>query len=245
MNAADVRDLFDYNSWANARVLDAAARVAADLFVDPAPVTTRNLRGTLVHQLDVEWSWRRRWQGLDEAELLRDEDFPTVAALGVRWREDEREMRAFLAGLGHGDPNRPVDLGGPHPPPLWLLMLHVVNHGTQQRADAAVLLTRYGSSPGGLDVADFARARAANAGDRVAPTARDVRPGSADTPERRSFGARAARQSRTRGRPAWPAPRPVSPRTSSPPRSLAAWERSPVRPGWRKAGCRDARHRRR
>ena len=183
MNAADVRDLFDYNYWANGRVLAAAARVSAEQFADPAPVTTRNLRGTLVHQLDVEWSWRRRWRGLAEGEELRDEDFPTVAALAARWREDEREMRAYLAGLGDDDPGRSVDLGGPHPPPLWHLMLHVVNHGTQQRGDAAVLLTRYGRSPGGLDVADFARHRAAANVDRPAVSpARDVAPGLADTP---------------------------------------------------------------
>ena len=157
MNAADVKDIFDYNYWANARVLDATARVRADLFVDPAAVTTRNLRGTLVHQLDVEWSWRRRWQGLEEAAVLSDEDFPTVAALAARWHEDEWEMRAYLAGLVDDEVTRLLDLGGDHPPPLWHLFLHVVNHGTQQRADAAVLLTRYGCSPGGLDVADFAR----------------------------------------------------------------------------------------
>ena len=136
-----------------------------------------------MHQLDVECSWRRRWQGLAEGEALRDEDFPTVAALAARWREDEREMRAYLAGLGDDDPARPVDLGGTRPPPLWLLMLHVVNHGTQQRGDAAVLLTRYGCSPGGLDVADFARDRAAASVDRPAVSPiRDGPPGSADTP---------------------------------------------------------------
>ena len=156
MNAADVRYLFDYNYWANARVLSAAARIGAEQFIDPAPVTTRNLRGTLVHQLDVEWSWRWRWQGLAEGEALRDEDFPTMAALAARWREDEREMRGYLTGLGNDDPTRPFQLGGSRPL-LWHLMLHVVNHGTQQRGDAAVLLTRYGCSPGGLDVADFAR----------------------------------------------------------------------------------------
>ncbi len=43
MNVADVRDLFDYNYWANGRVLDAAARLSPEAFVDPATVTTRDL----------------------------------------------------------------------------------------------------------------------------------------------------------------------------------------------------------
>ncbi len=164
MNVADVRDLFDYNYWANGRVLDAAARLSPEAFVDPATVTTRDLRSTLVHQLDVEWSWRLRWQRLDEpAEELSASDFPTALALADRWREEEREMRAYLATLGDDDLARPFDIGSGHPLPLWQQLVHVINHGTQQRSDAAVLLTRHGRSPGDLDFGYFAHERAAAA----------------------------------------------------------------------------------
>lgn len=164
MNVADVRDLFDYNYWANGRVLDAALSLSAERFADPATVTTRSLRGTLVHQLDVEWSWRLRWQGLGEGPEMAAADFPTAAALAERWRADEREMRAYLDRLRDDDLARPVALGGGPPLPLWQFLVHVVNHGTQQRGDAAVLLTRHGRSPGNLDFADFAWGRAAAAG---------------------------------------------------------------------------------
>jgi len=38
---------------------------------------------------------------------------------------------------------------------LWHCLLHVVNHGTQHRSEAAALLTSYGQSPGGLDFTLF------------------------------------------------------------------------------------------
>jgi uncharacterized damage-inducible protein DinB len=38
---------------------------------------------------------------------------------------------------------------------VWHCLLHVVNHGTQHRSEAAALLTEYGSSPGDLDVTMF------------------------------------------------------------------------------------------
>lgn len=38
---------------------------------------------------------------------------------------------------------------------LWHCLLHVVNHGTQHRSEAAAILTGYGRSPGDLDFTAF------------------------------------------------------------------------------------------
>jgi uncharacterized damage-inducible protein DinB len=40
--------------------------------------------------------------------------------------------------------------------PMWQLLAHVLNHGTQHRSEAAALLTEAGRSPGDLDMVDFA-----------------------------------------------------------------------------------------
>ena len=39
---------------------------------------------------------------------------------------------------------------------IWQMLAHVVNHGTQHRSEAAVLLTAAGRSPGDLDMSDYA-----------------------------------------------------------------------------------------
>jgi len=160
MQRTDVDSLFDYMYWANGRILDAAERLGPDEFTGPSAVTTRDLRSTLVHELDVEWSWRLNLQGRlseDEAELNAD-DYPDVASLRAHWRRDEAEMRAWVASLTDEDLASDVasDLTKDRRP-LWQYLVHIVVHATQQQADAATLLTLAGQSPGELGYLEYLR----------------------------------------------------------------------------------------
>jgi uncharacterized damage-inducible protein DinB len=104
MQLVDIVDLFDYMYWVNHRLLTAAARLTKAQFTAHTDVTTRDLRATFVHELDVEWSWRLSLQGRTFAELeaegeLRPEDYPNLAALRDHWDRDEAEMREWLASM--------------------------------------------------------------------------------------------------------------------------------------------------
>ena len=158
-----LRTLYDYNSWATERILLAADKVSDAQFLAPAHFSWGGLRGTLVHTMSAEWTWRSRWQGVSPTAPLRVEDYPTVAALRARWREEETAIRAFVAKLSEPDLARTINYtqmrGGVSAEPLWQLMVHVVNHGTQHRAEAAALVTEYGHSPGDLDFIVFVRER--------------------------------------------------------------------------------------
>lgn len=45
--------------------------------------------------------------------------------------------------------------------PIWQMLVHVVDHGTQHRAEASALLTAEGRSPGELDLINYAEELAA------------------------------------------------------------------------------------
>lgn len=153
MRTTDILHLFDYVYWVNHRLLDAAEELANNQLTATAEVTTRDLRATLVHELDVEWSWRLNLQGrlTDAEEDLRPEDYADVAAIREHWRRDEAEMRTWLGGLTDADLAAPVasSLTGDRRP-LWQYLLHLVFHAAQQQADAATLLTLAGHSPGDI-----------------------------------------------------------------------------------------------
>jgi uncharacterized damage-inducible protein DinB len=158
MRADDVRVLFDYLYWLRDRVLTAAAGVPVDEFTASAVVTTRNLRATLVHELDVQWSWRERLRtgSFGPEPDLDPEDYPTVESIADRWHRDELEMRRWLAGLTDGQLAVPPP-GEDAPVPLWYYVMHLVSHAIQQFSDAAVLLTQAGQSPEDIGFLEFAR----------------------------------------------------------------------------------------
>lgn len=163
MRRKDLETLFDFSYWMKDRVLECAAKLTRAEFQAPSGVTTRDLRGTLVHTLDVEYSWRARLRGQPKEvwdKELQVSDYPTAKALIDHWRRDEREMRAWLSTLDDDRLAEIHDLEPRSPPkerfPLWYYLLHIHAHTQQQLSDAAILLTRMRQSPGNIDFLDFA-----------------------------------------------------------------------------------------
>src|SRR5258708_27151102 len=117
------KTLYDYNYWANAKILEAAEQLSEAQFIEETKDGHGSLRGTLVHALGAEWMWRSRWQGTSPTEDLREGDLPTLGALRERWPEAERQMRAFLEALREEDVQRVVQYtntrGQTYAAPLW------------------------------------------------------------------------------------------------------------------------------
>ncbi len=95
--------------------------------------------------------------------MISEEEFPSLASLRARWQAEEKAMREYLAGLQSDDLVTRIGytttIGMPFETTLWHILAHVVNHGTQYRSEAGVLLTQLGHSPGDLDLIAFIRLR--------------------------------------------------------------------------------------
>jgi len=160
MRRKDLETLFGFSYWMKDRVLERAAKLTTAEFQAPSGVTTRDLRATLVHTLDVESSWRARLRGEPEPKELAVTDYPRASDLIDHWRRDEQAMRAWLASLDDETLEKIHDLAPGSPPkerfPLWYYVLHIHAHTQQQLSDAAVLLTRMRQSPGNIDFLDYA-----------------------------------------------------------------------------------------
>lgn len=165
-----LRLLYAYNDWANQRILDEASNLSQAQLHAPDDGGYGSVHTTLVHTMEAEWTWASIiWSGkafdIDWDSVEFDPaDYPDVAAIRARWADVEAFLKDFVAALtpdGENSPEQiiswPADDGAIRRRKLWPLMLHVANHGTQHRSEVAMALTRFGYSPGDLDLSYYLR----------------------------------------------------------------------------------------
>ena len=163
MNSESINLLFDYNYWAIRRILNAVEKLTAEQYVQVMPgLSMGSVRGTLVHTLAAEHIWRLRgMESQSPTSLIREDDLPAFEQLRRVWAEEETAIRTGLARLTDaalvGRLSYLTTNGKPMAETLWQLLAHLVNHGTQHRAEAAVALTAFGHSPGDVDMIVYMR----------------------------------------------------------------------------------------
>ena len=108
MTKDDIQLLYDYDRWANNRILHAASALSAEQFTHDLGGSFRSVRDTLVHIIGGEWIWLAYWKqpphsSTPLADLRKRRDalfnpdaFPNVAAVRSKWVEVEKEQVEFV-----------------------------------------------------------------------------------------------------------------------------------------------------
>lgn len=168
MSPEEIRQLFDYNAWANRRSLSAAEKLAPEQFVQPMGSSYPSVRDTLAHIYGAEWVWLERFHGVSPPALPDVTQFANVATLRETWRAHERRLLDFVSELSQADLDRELEYKtfrfGVYRNPMWQSMLHVVNHGTYHRGQVTTLLRQLGAEPILTDLMHYYRERSTSAG---------------------------------------------------------------------------------
>lgn len=156
MQPDEVRVLFAYDRWATLKVLTALDGLDPAVWERTNVVDERGLGGILVHHLGASQRWRHAFQDTGESPEPELELLPTIEQLREGWDTEWAAVDLWLPTITDGF------VGYVHEGvPVWQMLVHVVNHGTQHRAEAAAILTAEGRSPGEIDLIFFAEEQAA------------------------------------------------------------------------------------
>ncbi len=161
----EIRELYEYNRWANQRMLDAASRLTPEQFSQDLKSSFTSVRDTIAHIMGAEWIWLARWEGTSPTRTPETWDLSTFDTIRSEWREVERQQGAFISALTDAALRSPVQYrnlkGEPFSNPLWQLLRHLVNHSTYHRGQVTTMLRQLGAPAVSTDLIQFYREKTA------------------------------------------------------------------------------------
>jgi uncharacterized damage-inducible protein DinB len=157
MDAESLLAFVRFHAWANDRFLTTAARLPDEEFRRAAVLDHGSALQTLRHLVDVDWSWREFCIGNDVGDTyvwdhgFALDDLPAIHAFCL---EEDARLRSYVESLEDAALIEPLAMSAEPDDvvPRWLIVAHVVNHGTQHRSELARYFTECGHSPGDLDL---------------------------------------------------------------------------------------------
>lgn len=147
MNAQAFRHVYDYHFAENRKLWDQyVTQLSHDQFTHAGSYSHGSVRDQIVHLLHVDDIWFSELGGLEPAAPIPSAADDDRTILRAHWDNVEQRMREYLNALQDdmlfdqpiNDPEEDKDLI------VWQVLLHVVNHGTDHRAQLLRLLNDLG-----------------------------------------------------------------------------------------------------
>lgn len=134
-----VRTLFEYDTAQWRRVWQSAATLTPEQFAQEIPYSHGSVRSQLFHVTDVAERWLRGLQGDANAYHfnLNPDDYPALEDLRAKWEQVSAATLAHVNALADADLD--ATLPGMRGP-TWHVLAHLVNHGTDHRAQTLAAL---------------------------------------------------------------------------------------------------------
>jgi uncharacterized damage-inducible protein DinB len=157
VDAESLLALVRFHAWANDRILSTAADLSDEELRRDGAFDHGSAFTTIRHLIDVDWSWREFVSGNDVGDTyvwdqgFSLDDLPAIHAFSL---EEDARLRSYVEGLDDAALREPLALDEQVSVPRWLIVAHIVNHGTQHRSELGRYLTERGHSPGDLDLVD-------------------------------------------------------------------------------------------
>lgn len=150
MNADYFRMLFNYNYAAHDKVWQCVMQLSDEQFTREMGYSLGSVRNQLVHVMGVDYRWIARIRGAVLPEFPRNEDYLTPAQTMIKWEEVKKNVLGYVKSLDDEEANRMVEYNMPHrggmkQNQVFQILAHIVNHGTDHRAQILAALHQLGA----------------------------------------------------------------------------------------------------
>lgn len=162
-----LRFLFQYNSWADRRLLDACGALTNEQFTRDLGSSFKSVRDTVAHLYGAEWVWNERFQGRSPSSLVGGAGFPDLASVRAKLEEMDQYYIDYVSKLTSQDLDRVIRYkgftGDEFSNPLWQSLHQLTNHASYHRGQVTTMLRQLGVKPVPTDLILYYREQAATA----------------------------------------------------------------------------------
>ncbi len=146
----DIASLYDYNRWADRRILDACRKLTPEQYgAEPVPGWS-SVRDTIIHLAIATDGWLRGVAGEDVQTVPDPAELQTLDAAESLLEQAYRRFDSIVPDLTPellATPREFRGRGRTAVLPPWAVLRHIVNHSTYHRGQVAAKLKRMGVDP--------------------------------------------------------------------------------------------------
>jgi uncharacterized damage-inducible protein DinB len=162
-----LRFMFQYNQWADRRLLDACAALSNEQFTRNLGSSFSSVRDTLVHLYGAEYVWNERIQGRSPSALISSAGFPDLVSIRTKLEEMDAYYIDFVSRMTQQDLDRVIRYksfaGDEFSNPLWQSLHQLTNHASYHRGQVVTMLRQLGVKAVSTDLIMYYREQAAAA----------------------------------------------------------------------------------
>jgi uncharacterized damage-inducible protein DinB len=145
MDVYAFRHFYEYHFAENRKLWDDyVTQLTAEQFVQDVGYSQGSVRDQILHLINVDDVWFSDLRGVALLEPLKATDFLSRVDIRLHWDRVEQMMRAYLADLQDEELSTKPLSGEDKDLMVWQVLLHVVNHGTDHRAQILRLVNDLG-----------------------------------------------------------------------------------------------------
>lgn len=146
MNADAIRHFYEYHFAENRKLWDwFITSLSDEQFTQHVGYSIGSVRDQIIHLMSVDNVWFCDLRGVENPGYFNPDDFKDREAIRAKWDDVEQIMRDYLATLQDDMLfEKPFPEGEDEDLYLWQVLLHVVNHATDHRAQILRIIHDFG-----------------------------------------------------------------------------------------------------
>jgi uncharacterized damage-inducible protein DinB len=144
----NIRAYIDYHIALSRQVWDSIDQITDEQFLLDDAYSRGSIRNLVVHLASVDRRWLAGLKNLPDVGHLAFDDYPNRDSARATFESVAKDLTDYVAALSEAElEQNPADI----PSPRMVVLMHMVNHGTDHRATVLQKLNEFGAPTFGQD----------------------------------------------------------------------------------------------